>query len=288
MRLSQNAVRYFLVAPMVKQSLETPFSAMRAQHAAAPRLSCSRKFASRTNRAFTLVEFLVVISVVLILTSLLMPALSQARRAGDRLRCLNNMRQIGAGLITYADDSNNRIPQSSYINVPNGTVPQLNDSMCLTTKVSSGEARPDGLGLLLSRMGGYVGDERCLYCPSHHGEHDYERYTINYAHPSFAQRVFSNYQYRGDMDFSDPKVTKRMSDPFQSRVILLADGFRTRDDFNHRTGSNRLKGDGSVDWWVDSHQNVLFGVPAVITDDATPPMSVYLAAWKLIDMKPQQ
>ena len=149
MRLSLHSVRYFLVAPMVKQSLETPFFAMRAQHAAAPLLSCSRKFASRTGRAFTLVEFLVVISVVVILTSLLMPALSQARRAGDRLRCLNNMRQIGAGLITYADDSNNRIPQSSYINVPNGTTPQLNDSMCLTTKVSNGEARPDGLGLLL-------------------------------------------------------------------------------------------------------------------------------------------
>ncbi len=288
MRLRLNSARYFLVAPMLKQTFETPLSALRAQHTAASVLCCPRKFTSLTGRAFTLVEFLVVISVVVILTSLLMPALSQARRAGDRLRCLNNMRQIGAGLITYADDSNNRIPQSSYINVPNGIAPQLNDSMCLTSKVMNGEARPDGLGLLLSRMGGYLGDERCLYCPSHHGEHDYERYIINYAHPSFAQRVFSNYQYRGDMDFSDPKVTKRMSDPFQSRVILLADGFRTRDDFNHRTGSNRLKGDGSVDWWTDSHQHVLLGVPTVITDEVTPPMSIYLAAWKLLDKKPQQ
>ncbi|MSR40575.1 MAG: type II secretion system protein [Phycisphaerales bacterium] len=240
----------------------------------------------RNTRAFTLVEFLVVISIVVILTSMLMPALSQARRAGARLECLNNMRQIGAGLITYADDWNNRLPPSSYAPT---TSPRIGEMLCLTTSVSNGEAKLDGLGLLLSRMGGYVTDERCLYCPSHHGHHDYERYVPEFAHASFSQRVFSNYQYRGDMDYTDILRPRRRSDPLGSRTILLADGFRTRTDFNHRTGSNRLKGDGSVDWWVDAGQFVVSNTPSADDDSAPPPpmLELYLAIWKRIDQTPQ-
>ncbi len=242
-------------------------------------------FEQSRSRAFTLVEFLVVISVVVILTSMLMPALSQARRAGARLHCMNNMRQIGAGLITYADDWNNRLPPSSYVPM---SAPRIGEMMCLTTAVLNGEAKPDGLGILLSRMGGYVSDERCLFCASHHGQHDYERYIPDFAHPAFTQRVFSNYQYRGDMDFTDIARPRRRSDPLSSRAILLADGFRSRTDFNHRTGSNRLKGDGSVDWWADAGEYVVHNAPN-LTDDSTPQplLELYLTMWARIDKLPQ-
>ncbi len=217
---------------------------------------------------------------------MLMPALSQARRAGARLQCLNNMRQIGAGLITYTDDSNNRLPSSSYTPASS---PRIGEMMCLTTTVSNGEAKPDGLGMLLSRMGGYLSDERCLFCPSHHGQHDYERYIPDFAHPSFSQRVFSNYQYRGDIDFTDIARPRRRVDPLSSRVILLADGFRSRTDFNHRSGSNRLKGDGSVDWWSDAGEYVVHNAPTVTDDGAAPPplLELYLSVWARIDKLPQ-
>lgn len=63
-----------------------------------------------TNRpAFTLVELVVVISIVALLLALLLPALSEARDSARTLKCLNNLRQAGLGFQTYAVDFEGRI-----------------------------------------------------------------------------------------------------------------------------------------------------------------------------------
>jgi len=69
----------------------------------------------KNNRAFTLIELLIVIAIIAILAAMLMPVLSSARERGNQVYCMNNMHQWGLAFHMYCDDNNNYVPEEGNV-----------------------------------------------------------------------------------------------------------------------------------------------------------------------------
>ncbi|MFW6438179.1 MAG: DUF1559 domain-containing protein [Armatimonadota bacterium] len=65
-------------------------------------------------RGFTLIELLVVIAIIAILAAILFPVFARAREKARQTSCLSNMKQLGLGMMMYAQDYDERFGQESF------------------------------------------------------------------------------------------------------------------------------------------------------------------------------
>lgn len=72
-------------------------------------------FSSRNTKGFTLIELLVVIAIIAILAAILFPVFARARESARRSSCLSNLKQLGLGVMMYAQDYDEQLPgRSTY------------------------------------------------------------------------------------------------------------------------------------------------------------------------------
>ncbi len=69
---------------------------------------------TRRQFAFTLVELLVVVSIIALLVAVLLPNLQSARKQAKRITCMVKMRELGRFTQFYSDEFANRMPRSLH------------------------------------------------------------------------------------------------------------------------------------------------------------------------------
>jgi len=127
----------------------------------------------RIGGGFTLVELLVVITVVAILVAMLLPSLSKAREQAISVKCLANLRQISYAVTQYTNTWKDRLPLSS--NGPGGAGAAFYNGSYWEGTIWFQPLCEDTLGVkragnynppnIYSRVGDGRGAERIFMCP---------------------------------------------------------------------------------------------------------------------------
>jgi prepilin-type N-terminal cleavage/methylation domain-containing protein len=196
------------------------------------------------DRAFTLVELLVVIGIIAVLISILLPALGRARDQASRVKCLSNMRQLYMASFEYAGRNKDVIP-IGYVQ----GLRQMNYMVW-----NSGPKHYQVLGVLWNS--GIIKSPEILYCPIRND--DSNAFNIERTNPWPPAEITTlttraSYSTRPMVDWGfNPYPSGQMVKLSKIRPLkaLFADCVSDRDDVlqSHKNGANVVYSDGSGTW----------------------------------------
>jgi prepilin-type N-terminal cleavage/methylation domain-containing protein len=225
--------------------------------------------------AFTAIELLVAISVLVVLASILIPYITMLREADRRTRCEANLQQLRDALHHYADNNKFQYPRVVYdaVNMPNSYT-------CFTGADATNPFAPGSsvkpndvtASLWLLVRDGLVTNTNIFVCPSTGNSRDpLTDATGRFVKPdqrgNFRRAAFLSYGYSSPFSAA-PRY--RMDDTREGDFAILADkgpafgkpgpvigppqnapplAFVPLNSPNHeRAGQNVLYADGSIRW----------------------------------------
>ena len=191
--------------------------------------------------------------------------------------CSSNLRQIGLGCVLYADNTGS-LPDSFY-GLPGQSKGEM---MALYRGKEADNSYDDWEGLGWLWAWNYLSSPEVFYCPSHHGEHFFDRYEQQFLRPD-VNKVYGNYHYSGDRDW-ESGLSRRIG--ARRSFVLATDGMRTYRDLNHSGGMNVLRNDNSVDWRDDIFSQVSARLPTGAgqsDDDDEDDSETYTEIWDIIN-----
>jgi prepilin-type N-terminal cleavage/methylation domain-containing protein/prepilin-type processing-associated H-X9-DG protein len=180
----------------------------------------------RRPAAFTLVELLVVIGIIAVLVGLLLPSLARARENARRTQCLSNLRQLGAGMMMYAQEHKGRLPNS-------------NPPLAVGDPTAS-----DYVLVQLNDM--YIKSPPVFHCPSDADPIPTQIVTADYLLENSGRVSYDFYSIWWLSEYG-PKITRIKEAPL-AWDLNGGDPKKIKDQNHGNKGGNVVYGDGHADW----------------------------------------
>ena len=122
----------------------------------------------RKRKGFTLIEIMIVISIIIILAGLLMPAFNRARNQAKRVECINNLKNIGIGIHSYAMDTDGSFPGNLAVLITDAYL-EGDQSVLLNCPSAGAVYDYDGANYTIATANSIIGISSCPTGSSPHG-----------------------------------------------------------------------------------------------------------------------
>lgn len=206
---------------------------------------------------FTLIELLVVIAIIAILAAILFPVFARARENARRASCQSNLKQIGLGVLQYAQDYDEKYPLLWYGSGNPSVIQTASGTPGLVFKVGDGSNGAEfNYITYMDIIYPYVKSVQIFRCPSSTDAEQYPDYELSGAYGGAYKSYYG--KTNGDTALSE------INSPSTSAMIWETGATTTGTSWETKYG---FRGEaGSIPRWQSAHEMHLEGMNMAFGD----------------------